>query len=303
MTPGIHKCSMAEYLSFRALSSGMLHTLLNQSPLHAKHQQESDIDDPSTPSERGTAIHDALLEGVDRVLVINPEEHRSKPKKKGEEGSIPTGWTNGAMKEARALARANGQIPLLPDDYDCVVAAAKEAKRVIDGTPFAGLFDEGESELTLVWDESGVLCKARPDRISHALKVVCHLKTTDGSAAPGPFSRVVDNMGYDLALSFYERGCDANGLSGYRHVILAAEQNVPWGCALYDLAPSKAAYASSRVHRAITDWRQCVRTNKWPSYDTRVHSLEATPWQLAAEETEQLSRPFTAEEMADGVPL
>lgn len=280
MNPRIYKNAMDEYLSLPALSSGMIHTLLTQSPAHAKHQQEAAIDDPSTPSERGTAIHDAVLEGVDRCLVIHPEEHRSKPTKADPEGKAPLGWTNNAMKMARIAAREAGRIPLLPDDFDNVVSAAREARAFVDRTELAGLLDDGESEVTLVWDEDGVLCKARADRISRALKVVCHLKTTDGSVAPGSFSRTVDNMGYDLTLAFYERGAAACGLEGYRHVILACEQSALHGCALYDLSPAKAAIAAARVERAIATWRHCVGTNIWPAYDTRVHSLEPKSWEL-----------------------
>lgn len=285
MQPGIHKISMENYLALIALSSGMIHTLLTQSPAHALHQQLSDSDEPSSVSDFGTAVHDAVLEGTDRIVSIDAPDWRTK-----------------AAKEARDFARLEGKIPLLAHKVEAVMAAATEARAFVDRTELAGLLDDGESEVTLVWDD-GALCKARPDRISHALKVVCHLKTTEGSAAPGPFGRTVDNMGYDLTLAFYERGAAACELEGYRHVILAVEQNAPYGCALYDLSPAKAAIAAARVERAIRTWQHCVGTNIWPGYDTRVHSLEPTSWQIAQEEIEQYSRPFTAAELREGIPL
>lgn len=276
MQPGIHKIGMDQYLQIRALSSGMIHTLMTQSPAHALHQQLADIDEPSSASDFGTAVHDAVLEGTDRIVSIDAPDWRTK-----------------AAKEARDFARLEGKIPLLAHKVEAVMAAAMEARAFVERSEFAGLLDDGESEVTLVWDD-GSLCKARPDRISHALKVVCHLKTTEGSVAPGAFGRTVDNMGYDLALAFYERGAAACGLQDYRHVILAVEQNAPYGCAFYALAPDMAALAASRVELGIRTWRHCAATNIWPSYDTRVYYLEAKPWQITEHEQAQIGGTFDA---------
>lgn len=286
MSPGIFKLKMGEYLKLSALSSGLVHTLLSASPAHARHEMEHPVEDPSAASDFGTAVHDAVLEGVDRIVAIDAPDWRTK-----------------AAKEARDLARLEGNIPLLSHKAQSAYSAAKEARAFVDRTELAGLFDAGHPEMTLVWDEDGVLCKARPDWTNGALKIVCHLKTSAGSVAPGPFGRVVDSMAYDLTLAFYERGAAVNGLEGYRHVILAVEQEAPYGCALYDLSPAKAAISASRVERAIRTWRACVQADKWPGYDHRVHSLEPAPWQIMEEETAQYSQPFTADEMRDGVPL
>lgn len=293
MTPGIYpKVSMREYLTLKALSSGLIHTLLTQSPFHARHEQENP-GEPSAVSEIGTAIHDALLEGIDRIAVINPEDHRSKPNKNNPEGAIPVGWTNNAIRAARDTARAAGLIPMLPDAVTQVTGAVQAAKDFLAKSELRGVFDSGDSELTVVSSEAGFLMKIRPDWLQ-GRALMLHLKTTEGSAAPGAFARTVDNMGYDLSVAYYERVLASVTGVPCRSVILAVEQNAPYGCALYDLDPAKSALAAARVQRAITIWQKCEASGKWPSYDTRVHSLEPKPWDLAAEEAVQIGGAYDA---------
>lgn len=310
MTPGIHQCSMQEYLNLRALSSGLVVTLDRFSPAHARWQQDHPEDnEASSRSDLGTAVHDALLEGTDRIVSVDAADWRTK-----------------AAKEARDFARLEGKIPLLAHKVAQVQAAVTMATGFIELSELGGLFSAGEAERTLVWSEEsfervkdtpdilnpaikykteqlcGILLKARPDWLSHTMKVCCHVKTSEGSVAPGPFSRTVDNMSYDTMIAFYERACEAVGLAGYRHVILAIEQDGPHGCALYDLSPAKATIAHARVQRAIDTWQECVASGHFPAYDRRVHSLEPKPWDLAAEEAIQ-HQAFTAGEMASGIPL
>lgn len=287
MKPGISQTTIAEYLSLPYLSSGMVVTLDRLSPAHAKWEQDNPDDDASSRLDFGTAIHDALLEGIDRIQPIDALDWRTK-----------------AAKEARDLARVEKKIPILAVKVPAIKAAVSAAKAFIAFTEFCGMFEGGlEPERTLIWqDDEGPLCKARPDALHRPMKLCMHVKTTEGSAAPGPFARTVDNMGYDTVLAFYERGCEAVGLTGYRHVILAIEQGEPWGCALYALSPEKASIAHARVQRAIEVWQQCVARGRFPSYDRRIHYLEAKPWDLAAEEQAQ-HRAFTEEELSAGVPL
>lgn len=301
---GLHaKLAMADYLALPYLSSGLCNRLLSHSPYHAKHELEHREQDDTEASDNGTAIHDALLEGVDRIESIRPEDYRSKPTKANPDGAIPKGWTNNAIKAARDAARAEGRIPMLAGEVANIVGAVESARRFIEGTTFAGIFDRGQPELTIVWTEgAGVLCKMRPDWLTDERDALLHVKTTKGGAGPQQFARTVDSMGYDVALAFYERGLATISDRQAHHVILAIEQDPPYGCALYDLDPAKQAIAASKVERAIATWKQCVARGNWPCYASHVHSLEPTPWQLGAEEREQHVA-FTLEQMSAGIPL
>ena len=290
--------SMDEYLQLKMFSSSLARALLAYSPFHAKFEQDNRSDDANKASDIGTAIHSALLEGVDGVRLIDPEMYV------GKKGGVPKGWTNDKIREARDLARLEGAIPLLPDDYLAVNQAVIAAKEFIAESEIAGVFDSGKPEQVLIWEETGssvVVCKARPDWWNLELGIMLHLKTTAGSAGPGPFPRVVDSMGYDDALMFYERGAAAVGLEVRRNVILAVEQDGPHAAALYDLAPTMADIASRRIDRAIRTWQQCTASGKWPAYDKRIHSLEPKPWQIAEEEERDLNDTYDQLQEREGL--
>ena len=305
MDVGIHsKLSMQQYLSLRALSSGLCNTILQQSPHHAKRQQDEPTDDPSTESDIGTIIHDALLEGVDRIAAIDPELHRSKPNKANPEGAIPKGWTNNAIRSARDAARAEGKLPMLAGQVAHVLAAVEAAKAFIDSSELAGLFDNGAPEQTLIWMDEGVRCKARPDWLSEDRSILCHVKTTTGSAQPDSWIKnQMINNGYDVAAMFYERGLYAlpgDGADAPTSVFLVIEQQPPFGCSLIGLSPMLADLASRKVERAIKTWARCQQSGRYPCYPTRICYADPRPWDLQQEEERSM---FSEQELQGGIPL
>lgn len=295
-TPGVYSgIDMDAYLADPAptvsLSSGVAFTLDTQSPLHAWYCTKLNpnrVVDNSKEADIGSVAHDVLLEGgTDRIVVIDPADYPSKPKKAGEPGTIPRGWTNNAIRAARAEARTAGKYPILKDDSVAVSAMVTAAREFIERTELRGIFERSKPELTLLWQEGAVWLRARPDLLTDDRSVCLHIKTTVGSVNPKAFERIVDSCGYDFALMFYARGLaelEPGAGARTRHIIMAQEQKAPHACALYDLTPAKASIASGRVGRAIDTWGRCMKSGRWPAYDTRIHSLEPKPWHLAEEE-------------------
>lgn len=279
----LKKMEMSEYLALDALSSGVCHTLLTESPFHARFSQENPRP-PSSVSDMGIAIHDALLEGVDRIVAIEAEDWRTK-----------------IAKEARDAARAAGNIPMLARKVGQVTEAIEAVKAFVAKSEIAGCFDEGQAEGVIQWDDDGVACKARPDWTSPKFHV--SLKTTDGSANPDSWiRRQLGPMGYDTSLLFYERGFLSIGLQ-VEHRILLVEQNKPYGCCVIGLAPSRREYAASRVARALSIWRECQKSGKWPAYPAQTCFAEAMPYELAAEEERELSDAYDALQEKHGVQI
>lgn len=263
MTPGIFKMSMQEYLLLAALSSSRCHTLLTYSPFHAKHTPD---DDPSEASEIGVAIHDCLLEGVDRIVTIEADDWRTK-----------------AAKEARDEARAAGKIPMLARKVPQVEAAVAAAKAYVAGSELAGVFDSGHPELSMIWKEGNIFCKARPDWLGEGWCV--HVKTTQGSAEPSAWIRnMLTPMGYDISAVLYERGIKSALQVIRPSVFLVIEANPPYGCSLVALDPAMQDLASRKVERAIRVWQQCQASGQYPCYPSRICYAEPKPWQIADEE-------------------
>ena len=70
--------------------------------------------------------------------------------------------------------------------------------------------DGGDSEVTVVWDEAGTLCKCRPDRISKDRTVIVDAKFTGTSAEPDTYGRTqLVRMGGYISAAWYRRGVEA----------------------------------------------------------------------------------------------
>jgi len=268
---------MRDYLAIKALSGGLVNTLLQFSPMHAREEQQAKSQDSSNDADVGTAIHDVFLEGVDRIEAIDPAKYLS------DSGAIPKGWTNKAIRAARDQARANGKVPLLADKVQQVMGAVRALVAFVAKTEIAGFKDDGKPEQTITWNDCGVFCKARPDWLSRKWHV--SLKTTDGSAKPESWiRRQLSPMGYDTSLMFYERGLKFHGLTAEPR-ILVVEQNPPYGCAVIGLAPSKREYAEQAVEEAIRTWAECEQSGIWPCYSTQTYFAEIQGYELAELET------------------
>lgn len=288
MKPGIYNgMPMAEYMRLPAFSSSRAHTLLTYSPFHARYMPSRE---PSDASDNGTAIHDVLLEGVDRIAEIAAEDWRTK-----------------AAKEARDAARAEGKIPLLASRAATVKEAVGAAKEFVGRSELAGIFQRGKPEVTFVWDDGGLLCKARPDWLTDEHDILLHVKTTQGSAEPNSWIRnQLTNCGYDVACAFYERGLYASytpgsGKNAPLSVFLVIEANAPYGCSLVALDPAMADLADSKARRAIKTWAECKRTKKYPSYPTQICYAEPKPWDLAAEQESASDEVFDVLQAKEGL--
>lgn len=291
-TPGIYSGIPIEIyvadklLSVPSLSSGCAHTIESTTPLHGwtdhpRLNLNHEHDDSKT-ADIGSVAHDVLLEGgTDCVVIIDPADYL------GQRGAVPKGWTNNAIRAARDAARAENKYPILKDDAAAVMAMVETAREFIERSLLRGIFDLAEAEATMVWQEGPVWLRARPDLLAHDRSVIVHYKTTLASVKPRSFERIAANMGYDFAMMFYARGLaelDPQAGATAQHYILGQEQKPPYSCKLFDLKAAKASIASSRVERAIDTWARCMASGKWPDYDTTVHSIEPSPWEIAEEE-------------------
>lgn len=267
-----------------SLSSSVAKVLVNKSPYHAwlahpKLNPDYKPDESST-FDLGTAAHDLILEGgTARICVIDPQDYRSKPTKADPDGSIPKGWTNNAIREARDTARANGLTPILPWDNAIIRDMKEAAMRFVADSEIAGIFDGGKPEQTLIWKENGITCRGRLDWLTTDRSIILDYKSS-ASSEPRWFSRQIANMGYDFQAAFYLRGLHVCGYPNAKFLFLAQEVDPPHACSLHAIAPSMMAIAEERITRAIDLWRECLTANKWPAYDNRVHYAEATAWQM-----------------------
>jgi hypothetical protein len=283
--PGVYPgLPMAEYLALPALSAGVARKLVDLCPLAGWFDSPLNVARPADDTEAsdiGTIAHALFLEGDDsRIAVIDPMDYPAKTT-----GAIPEGWTNKAIRDARAAARDAGKVPILKPVMGKVTAMLDSVRAFVDECEepevreaFAP--DGGESEVTYVWEDGGVLCKARIDRIARDARLAIHFKTTAGSVEPESWSRnQLVGMGYYFTDAWYRRGMMTLLGRDVRQVFLAEEVDPPHLCALVGCAPALMALGDEKVLDALVRWRQCNTAGAWPGYPRRTCYADAPAWE------------------------
>lgn len=277
MLTGIYQIDEETYhadpCSEPSLSNSIACTLLTQSPKHAwlKHPRlnTSHKPDESARFDIGTAAHALLLEGsAAKICVVEADDWRTK-----------------AAKEQRDMARASGMTPILAKNNYALNSMVNAAKEYIATSELRGVFDQGKPEQTLIWKDDGIWCRSRLDWLSDDRKIILDYKTCE-SAEPEAFIRHISRMQYDLQAAFYLRGLARQNefTSLTKFVFLAQEIEAPYACSLIGLSNHLLDIAASKVDRAISLWKECLTTNKWPAYPTRICYAEPTAWQMAEHE-------------------
>ncbi|HEX3161147.1 MAG TPA: PD-(D/E)XK nuclease-like domain-containing protein [Pseudolabrys sp.] len=286
--PGIfYGMPFADYLTLPAFSAGVCHRLLSECPKAAwfdSHLNPGRPRDDTNASDAGTIAHAIILEGsMAGVVVIDPEDHPAD-----KSGNIPDGWTNKSIRAARDQARLAGKTPVLLTAMLEIEAMVDSAHNFIDSLMRtepaiyeAFVSTGGDSELSCLWDDDGLLCRMRPDRISKDRRLIVDIKTTGRSAEPDAFGRTLGPMGFRMSASFYRRGCRSLFNTSPDYVFLVIEQNAPYLCSLVGADPSQLALGDEQVESGLREWRKCVAENNWPAYPNRVAYPELRAHEVA----------------------
>lgn len=273
MNSGIHKMSMAQYqadpCASPSLSSGIAHRLLTQSALHAwfHHPRLNPeyVAEEDDKFDLGATAHALLLEGEESIAVIDAPD-----------------WRKTAAKTERDVMRAAGRIPVLAHKMAECRAMAKVAKATLLDCPDAKIdLMTGFAEHVLIWQDSKVWCRARPDWMSADRKIMLNYKTTSGIAEPSAWSRnQMVPLGFDLEAAHYLRGNALLGVALCSYLFLVQENYPPYACsfvspdlAMLDIAERKRDFATQL-------WSACLANKCWPSYPNRIAYVEPAAWQI-----------------------
>jgi hypothetical protein len=259
-----------------SLSASIAKLLINRSPRHAwlAHPRLNPKYRPEESSrfDLGSAAHALLIEGQDRMAVIEAEDWRTK-----------------AAQQARDAARAQGKFPVLGYQYIVVHEMTRICKQAVADNPdLAGYTldgPDGISEHTYVWHDGATYMRARLDRVSNDRRLIMDYKTCD-NAEPEAFLRQILNLGYDLQGAFYLR---ANERPDTRYILVAQEIEPPYAVSFIGLTPAMIALGNRKVERAIAVWRECMESGEWAGYPKRVCYLDPPDWAMTKEEAHELS--------------
>lgn len=145
--------------------------------------------------------------------------------------------------------------------------------------PTASSYLKGIREKTFFWEneESGVLCKVKPDCLNIERHLVVDFKTTH-DASPGIFKQGAMKYGYHLQHSFYLEGINeavrqagteqmrpfVDEIEDFCFVVI--ENEAPYGIAIYYLDNDSVQLGKDLTQHALKLFKKCTKENQWPSY-------------------------------------
>lgn len=235
-----------------SLSSSLIHVLLSQSPLHAwaAHPRLNPDYAPreSETFDLGRAAHALMLEGPEALCVIDANS-----------------WRTAEAREARDEARAAGRVPLLTGqmaNVEAMVAAARSQFAAMAPAPFAS----GKAEQTIIWEEQGVLCRARLDWIDESGDISDY-KTTSKSAQPQAWNRALFGNGGDVQAALYMRAVRAAlGVETPDFRWVVQETYPPYALSIVVPGADLLTIAEKKIDYALALWRRCLDDDLWPGY-------------------------------------
>lgn len=256
-----------EYHSIAGASASRLKAL-RRSPMHLRHMDEEPI--KGAALEFGEAFHTAILEPMrfanDYAFMPDGIDRRTKEGKATYQTMLDTFVGKKVMSYDDGLALTG-------------MASAVQA----NSTAMELLQGRTETEISLVWSELDIKCKARIDAYNLEQRCIIDLKTTQ-DASPSEFARSVAAFGYHIQAAWYMRAMRRAKFDVETMVFIAVEKTAPYGVACYTLDSEAIAEGEREVARLLPILSNCIHTNNWHGYDEMIQTLRLPRWAIRGEE-------------------
>lgn len=253
MTPGIYsEMGLAEYHASAAVGKSTLWTLHCKTPAHTRTASE----EPTPDMEFGTACHSAILEPhkFDKAVIRGPEDRRGNR------------WKEAVAEHPNSL--------VLP------APAFEKVLRLRDTVMRDPIVQKLPSEFAMIehsafWvdEETGLLCKCRPDLYRGDESMIVDLKTT-GDATKQTWLRRAMDMGYHVQDAHYTYGWqEADGGAVDTFLFLVVERDPPFAHAIYELGPGEKDLGHRITRKALQRYAECAKANDWPGHSHGVQVM------------------------------
>lgn len=214
--------------------------------------------------DEGHAAHQLVLGAGQPIARLDFEDRRTK-----------------IYKEAEAEARAKGEIPLLAEQHDMVLAMA-EAIRAHPITSVLFTPGRGHAEVSLSWHDERheVTRKARIDWLilDGPRPLVVDYKSSV-SADPRRFAKSVADFGYHTQDDWYRSGVSALTESDdTAMVFVVQERTAPYLISVVELDGEARAVARAKNDAAIGVFKDCTAREEWPGYSDHIESVSLPAW-------------------------
>lgn len=260
MTPGIYQgIPFEDYLAIKAVNSSALR-MARKSMAHVKAALDGLTGIETKATEFGTLVHTLVLEPTtfENLYVVDPGAEAFRTAK----GEVPKNHRSTTAFSEWAKTHAGKRI-VTSEDLTRGRNAASAAMSHSRAKELLSLTDPtAESEVTIIWDDDGVLCKARIDRLG---RYIADLKTTQDASE---FERSIGKYDYGIQAAFYRRGVQRALGRELDFAIVAVESEEPHGVRAAPMLAMDLDTMSTVVDRYLTDVRRCMLSDTWTGYES-----------------------------------
>lgn len=278
--PGIYR-GLADdsYFAARAVNhSTLLH--MGKTPAHFRDAFECPMHRESDAMRLGSLAHMLLFEPsrVSSSIVPAPVNPRTQEAF----GSDTKAWADYAAEHAGKLIVSEDEMAI----------ARSMAAAIIEHPNLGTIFNAAtDTEVVIVWDDYGVLCKAKIDAMVGTM-MAGDLKTTD-DASERAFAAKMVSYSYITQSAFYTRGLRALGLDGMDFVFGVVEKPAKSETAefirsgrkckavAYMIGENTAAAGRAMVSDWLSHVSKCRALKEWPGYTSEIVQIEAPTYFLA----------------------
>lgn len=261
MKPGIYDISNEEYHNGPGVSrSGIMEFL--KTPYHYWYKYlkpNREIKKATKSMEFGAAFHPYILEPE---LFAQDFAY--------EDINIDGRTAEGKQYRKEFKEKNIGKKILTHNDYLQLLGMIESIKN----HPTApSLIDGAQYEKSIYWidPDTGILCKTRPD-ILHP-NMACDLKSTS-NASEREFQWAIKKFGYHIQAGMMHEGFKhALGIEILDFIFIAVEKDKPHAVAIYPLDEASLAKGIVDFKNTLVQFKNCLDTNCWPGYETKIVSL------------------------------
>lgn len=266
----------AEYRRAQGQSQSHLKTIL-KSPAHYKAVLKRPFF-TSSAMTIGTATHCKVLEGektFEASFVKKPDEIKY------------------TTKEGREWRDSQGKKTILVNDgkdrqWDSVIGMSEALRQLEWFNPDQPDYRKF-NEVSIYWEELGIPCKARLDRVLDLEDetIVLDLKTTDSVSMEKFQGKMVD-LGYDFQAGWYSHAAKLIYGKPTRFIFVAVERGSPHTVDLFEVPDYVLDEARFKNELALHRLKECLETDHWPVSEPSLKMLEYPKWYNFASASQSL---------------
>lgn len=264
------------------LSSSIAKLLCNETPWHAwtahPRLNPNYVREDSEAFDIGTVAHALMLQGLSAGHIIKATRWEGRGKNRVDTGEPVEDYRTAEAREERDAARLARKIPILASQWARVEVMVLSGQLQLKLNRSAkDAFTNGKPEVTLIWEDDGVWCKARLDWLHDDYKKIDDYKTA-ANANPETLGRVIDSNGLDIQEAFYRRGIQVlTGIDpSFRFIF--QEKTEPFALCSIGMNPMWQTIGEKKRLFALDLWKKCLVTNEWPGYPNETCYPNMPKW-------------------------